>query len=51
MEDHLQTDLNKASGSNLHYFLIAKSKAYSFSYEALKLMRRYLTNRRAKTKN
>ena len=42
----LLTDLSKAFDCILHDFLIAKLKAYSFSYEALKVMYNYLTDRK-----
>ena len=41
-------DFSKASNTINHDLLIAKLKAYGFSKEALKLMKRYLKNRKQK---
>ena len=42
----LLTDLSKAFECIVHDFLIAKLEAYGFSYEALKVMYNYLTDRK-----
>ena len=42
----LVTDLSKAFDCIVHNFLIAKLEAYGFSYEALKVMYNYLTDRK-----
>ena len=42
----LFSDLSKAFGTINHDFLPAKLKAYGFSPNALKLMHRYLNNRK-----
>ena len=46
----LLTDLSKAFDCTVHDFLIAKLEAYGFSYEALKVMYNYLTDRKHRTK-
>ena len=46
----LLTDLSKAFDCIVHDFLIAKLEAYGFSYEALKVMYNYLTDRKHRTK-
>ena len=46
----LLTDLSKAFDSIVYDFLIAKLEAYGFSYEALKVMLSYLTDRKHRTK-
>ena len=46
----LLTDLSKAFDCIVHDFLIAKLEAYGFSYEALKVMHNYLTDRKHRTK-
>ena len=46
----LLTDLNKAFDCIVHDFLIAKLEAYGFSYEALKVIYNYLTDRKHRTK-
>ena len=46
----LLTDLSKAFDCIVHDFLIAKLEAYDLSYEALKVMYNYLTDRKHKTK-
>ena len=42
----LVTDLSKAFDYIVHNFLIAKLETYGFSYEALKVMYNYLTDRK-----
>ena len=42
----LLTDLSKAFDCIVYDFLIAKLEAYGFSYEALKVMYNYLTDRK-----
>ena len=42
----LLADLNKAFDCIVHDFLIAKLEAYGFSFEALKVMYNYLTDRK-----
>ena len=44
------TDLSKAFDCIVHDFLIAKLEAYGFSYESLKVMYNYLTDRKHRTK-
>ena len=46
----LLADLNKAFDCIVHDFLIAKLEAYGFSFEALKVMYNYLTDRKHRTK-
>ena len=46
----LLTDLSKAFDCLSHELLIAKLHAYGFSYNALKLVSSYLTNRKQRTK-
>ena len=46
----LFTDLSKASDCLVHDFLIAKLEAYDFTYESLKLINSYLTDRKHRTK-
>ena len=46
----LLTDLSKTFHCIVHDFLIAKLEAYDFSYEALKVMHKYLTDRKHRTK-
>ena len=46
----LLTDLSKAFDCIVHDFLIAKLEAYGFSYEALKVIYNYLTDRKHRTK-
>ena len=45
-----KTDLSKAFDCIVHDFLIAKLEAYGFSYEALKVIYNYLTDRKHRTK-
>ena len=42
----LLIDLSKAFDCIVHDFLISKLEAYGFSYEALKVMYNYLTDRK-----
>ena len=46
----LLTDLSKAFDYILLKFLIAKLEAYGFSYEVLKAIHNYLTDRKHRTK-
>ena len=46
----LFTDLSKAFDCLVHGFLIAKLEAYGFTYEYLKLINSYLTDRKYRTK-
>ena len=46
----LLTDLSKAFDCIVHDYLIAKLEAYDFSYEALKVMQNYLTDRKHRNK-
>ena len=46
----LLTDLSNAFDYIVHDFLIAKLQAYGFSYEPLKVMYNYLTDRKHRTK-
>ena len=46
----LLTDLNKVFDCIVDDFLIAKLEAYGFSYEALKVMYNYVTDRKRRTK-
>ena len=46
----LFTDLSKAFDCLVHYFLLAKLEAYGFTYESLKLINSYLTDRKHRTK-
>ena len=46
----LFTDLSKASDCLVHDFLIAKLEAYDFTYEPLKLINIYFTDRKHRTK-
>ena len=46
----LLTDLSKTFDCIAHDFLIAELEAYGFSYEALKIMYNYLTDRKHRTK-
>ena len=46
----LFTDLSKAFDCQVHDFLIAKLEAYGFTYESRKLINRYLTDRKHRTK-
>ena len=46
----LLTDLSKAFDCIVHDFLIAKLEAYGFSYEALKVIYNYFTDRKHRTK-
>ena len=46
----LLTDLSRPFVCIVHDFLIAKLEAYDFSYEALKAMYNYLTDRKHRTK-
>ena len=46
----LLTDLSKAFDCIVHNFLIIKLEAYGFSYETLKVMYNYLTDRKYRTK-
>ena len=46
----LLTDLSKPFDCIVHDFLIVKLEAYGFSYEALKIMYNYLTDRKHRTK-
>ena len=45
----LLTDLSKAFDCIVHDFLIAQLQSYGFSYEALKVMRNYLIDRKHRT--
>jgi len=47
----LLTDLSKAFDVLSHDLLLAKLNVYGFSYNTLKLVQSYLTNRRHRTKN
>ena len=42
----LLSDLSKAFDSIMYGFLVSKIEAYGFSYETLKLMYNYLTDRK-----
>ena len=44
------TDLSKALNCLVHDFLLAKLEAYGFTYEFLKLINSYLTDRKHRTK-
>ena len=46
----LFTDLSQTFDCLVHDFLIAKLKAYDFTYESLKLINSYLTDRKHRTK-
>ena len=46
----LFTDLSKAFDCLVHYFLLAMLEAYGFTYESLKLINSYLTDRKHRTK-
>ena len=46
----LLTDLSKAFDCIVHDFLIAKLEAYGFSYETLKVIYNYLTDRKHRAK-
>ena len=46
----LVMDLSKAIDCLVHDFLIAKLEAYGFTYESLKLINSYLTDRKHRTK-
>ena len=46
----LFTDLSKAFDCPVHDFLIAKLEAYGFTYESLKLINSFLTDRKHRTK-
>ena len=46
----LLTDLSKAFDCLFHELLLAKLHAYGFSFAALKLIHRYLTNRKQRAK-
>ena len=46
----LLTDMSKAFNCIVHDFLISKLEAYDFSYEALKIMYNYLTDRKHSTR-
>ena len=46
----LFTDLSKAFDCLVHDFLLANLEAYGFSYESLKLINSYLTDREHRTK-
>ena len=46
----LLTDLIKAFDCIVHDFVIAKLEAYGFSYEALKVMYNYLTDKKHRLK-
>ena len=46
----LFTDLSKAFDFLIHGFLIAKLEAYGFTYDSLKLINSYFTDRKHRTK-
>ena len=46
----LFTDLSKAFDCLVHDFLIANLEAYGFTYDSLKLINSYLTDRKHRTK-
>ena len=46
----LLTDLSKAFDCIVDEFLLAKIEAYGFSYEGLKVMHNYITDRKHRTK-
>ena len=46
----LLTDLSKVFDCIVYGFLVAKLEAYGFSYEAVKVMHNYLTDRKHRTK-
>ena len=46
----LFTDLSKAFDCLVHAFLLAKLEAYGFTYESLKLINSYLTDRKRRMK-
>ena len=46
----LLTDLSKAFDCIVHVSLIAKLETYGFSYETIKLMHIYVTDRKHKSK-
>ena len=46
----LFTDLSKAFDCLVHAFLLAKLEAYGFTYESLKLINSYLTDRKRRVK-
>ena len=46
----LFTDLSKAFDCLVHDFLLAKLESYGFTYESLKLINSYLTDRKHRTK-
>ena len=46
----LFTDLSKAFDCFVHDYLLAKLEAYGFTYESLKLINSYLTDRKHRTK-
>ena len=46
----LFTDLSKAFDCLVHYFSLAKLEAYGFTYESLKLINSYLTDRKHRAK-